>query len=166
MRLKDIVSITGKSGLYKILSNTHKGIVVESLDEKKSKFMVEANFQVAVLGDITIYTKDGTDLYLKDIFKKIREKDGDKTSVSHKGKPAELRAYFQEAAPNHDEDRVYPSDIKKIVQWYNILSDNDMLYLIDQEDEEEKEESSDASEVSEDEQDKGEDSSDEDRSEQ
>lgn len=165
MRLKDIVSITGKSGLYKILSNTHKGIVVESMDEKKSKFMVDANFQVAVLGEITIYTNDGTDLYIKDIFKKIREKDGDKTSLSHKSKPAELRSYFQEVAPNHDEDRVYPSDIKKIVQWYNILSDNDMLYLIDQQDEEE-EEGSGTSEVSEEEKEKGEESSDEDPSKQ
>lgn len=127
MDLSNIVSITGKSGLYQILSRTHNGVVVESLDDRKKKFKVDTNFQIAVLDEITIYTFDESDLHLKDIFYNICKKDGAKTSVGPKEKPAVLREYFDEVAPSHDEDRVYPSDIKKIIQWYNILSEQNLL---------------------------------------
>ncbi len=141
MALKDIVSITGKSGLYRIISRTNNGIIVESLDERKSKMKINTNFQIAILDEITIYTLDDTDLHLKDVFKNIYQRDGEKTSISHKAKPAELKEYFQEVAPNHDPDRVYPSDIKKILQWYNILSEEDSLGLQDEQESESGEES-------------------------
>ena len=146
MALKDIVSITGKSGLYRIVSRTNSGIIVESMDERKSKMKINTNFQVAVLEEITIYTQDGSDLHLKDVFKNIYNRDGEKTAVSHKAKPNELREYFEEVAPDHDPDKVYPSDIKKIVQWYNILSGHNMLDLEDEEEEEEKETGNDGEE--------------------
>lgn len=139
MALKDIVSITGKSGLYRIISRTNNGIIVESLDERKSKMKINTNFQIAILDEITIYTQDDTDLHLRDVFKNIYQRDGEKTSISHKAKPAELNEYFEEVAPNHDPDRVYPSDIKKIVQWYNILSDQDSLSFDEEEEEKESE---------------------------
>lgn len=130
--LKDLVSITGKSGLYRIRSRMDNGIIVESLDERRSKMKINTNFQIAVLQEITIYTLDGSDLHLRSVFQNIREKDGEQTSISHKAKPAELKAYFAEVAPNHDPDRVYPSDIKKIIQWYNILGRENLLEVIDE----------------------------------
>ncbi len=130
--LKDLVSITGKSGLYRIRSRTDNGIIVESLDERRSKMKINTNFQIAVLQEITIYTLDGSDLHLREVFQNIREQDGEQTRVGHKAKPPELKSYFKEIAPNHDPDRVYPSDIKKIIQWYNILSRENLLSVIDE----------------------------------
>lgn len=148
--LKDLVSITGKSGLYQIRSRTNNGIIVESLDERRSKMKINTNFQIAILAEITIYTQDGSDLYLKDVFKNIRAQDGDQTRINHKAKPAELKTYFGEVAPTHDPERVYPSDIKKIIQWYNILSRENMLSVIDAEDSnsEESEDSGDTNDES------------------
>jgi hypothetical protein len=80
---------------------------------------VGSNFQVALLDKITIYTLDGNDLYLKDIFEKIESSELEVPSANDT--PAELRTYFKEIAPNHDESRVYASDLKKIVKWYNLL---------------------------------------------
>ena len=130
--LKDIVSITGKSGLYQIRSRTNNGLIVESLDDKRSKMKINTNFQISVLEEITIYTQDGSDLYLRDVFRKIREQDGEQTRISHKAKPPELKEYFEEVAPTHDPERVYPSDIKKVIQWYNILSRENLLSVIDE----------------------------------
>ncbi len=140
MALKDIVSITGKSGLYRIISRTNNGIIVESLDERKSKMKINTNFQIAILDEITVYTQDGSDLHLREVFKNIQARDGDQTAIKHKAKPAELKVYFEEVAPNHDPDRVYPSDIKKIIQWYNILSSENMLDLENEEEENKGEE--------------------------
>jgi hypothetical protein len=133
--LKDIVSITGKSGLYQIRSRTNNGLIVESLDEKRSKMKINTNFQISVLEEITIYTQDGSDLHLRDVFRSIREQDGEQTRISHKAKPPELKEYFQEVAPTHDPERVYPSDIKKVIQWYNILSHENLLSVIDEDQE-------------------------------
>ncbi len=139
--LKDLVSITGKSGLYRIRSRTDNGIIVESLDERRSKMKINTNFQIAVLQEITIYTLDGSDLHLREVFQNIREQDGDQTRIGHKAKPPELKSYFKEIAPNHDPERVYPSDIKKIIQWYNILSRENLISVIDEGEEAEAEQS-------------------------
>lgn len=122
MELKDIVSITGKPGLYRIVSRTNKSVVVEALDEKRTKFPIHPNYQVAMLEEITIYTDSDEELTLKKVFENIHEKDGKTPSVTHKAEPVKLRDYFKEVAPDHDEERVYLSDIKKLLKWYEILS--------------------------------------------
>jgi hypothetical protein len=119
MDLTKIVSITGKPGLYKVIAETPKKIIVQSLEDPRKKIPVGSNFQVALLDKITIYTLDGNDLYLKDIFEKIESSELEVPSANDT--PAELRTYFKEIAPNHDESRVYASDLKKIVKWYNLL---------------------------------------------
>ena len=119
MDLTKIVSITGKPGLYKVIAETPKKIIVQSLEDPRKKIPVGSNFQVALLDKITIYTLDGNDLYLKDIFEKIESSELEVPSANDA--PAELRTYFKEIAPNHDESRVYASDLKKIVKWYNLL---------------------------------------------
>lgn len=119
MDLTKIVSITGKPGLYKVIAETPKKIIVQSLEDPRKKIPVGSNFQVALLDKITIYTLDGNDLFLKDIFEKIETSELEVPSANDA--PAELRTYFKEIAPNHDESRVYASDLKKIVKWYNLL---------------------------------------------
>ncbi|TAI49383.1 DUF5606 domain-containing protein [Flagellimonas allohymeniacidonis] len=123
MALDKILSIAGKPGLYKLLTQTRTGFVGESLLDGK-RVTVGLRNNVSVLSEIAIYTLE-EEVPLKEVFQKIKEKEnGSKTSVNHKAEKIQLEEYFFEVLPNYDEDRVYASDIKKIIQWYNLLLDN------------------------------------------
>jgi len=132
MALDKILSIGGKPGLYKLLTQTRGGFVGESLlDDKRVTVGLRSN--VSVLSEIAIYTLE-EEVPLKEVFQKIKEKEGgEKTSISHKAEKIELEEYFFEVLPNYDEDRVYASDIKKIIQWYNILLDNNITDFVEEE---------------------------------
>lgn len=123
MSLEKILSIGGKPGLYKLVTQTRSGFVAESLLDGK-KITVGLRSNVSVLSEIAIYTLD-EELPLREVFQKIQLKEkGGKTSVPHKSEKIELEEYFFEVLPNYDEDRVYASDIKKVIQWYNLLQEN------------------------------------------
>ncbi len=123
MALDKILSIGGKPGLYKLLTQTRSGFVGESLIDGK-RVTVSLRNNVSVLSEIAIYTLE-EEVPLGEVFQKIKEKEkGAKTSIGHKEDKLKLEEYFFEVLPNYDEDRVYPSDIKKIIQWYNILHEN------------------------------------------
>jgi Domain of unknown function (DUF5606) len=124
--LRDIAHISGKSGLYKILKPGRGGVIVETLDEKKQKEMVSSNARVSVLKDISIYTEDqNTSIPLGDILLKIRELHGEKVEFNFKSASNnQIFDLFSEIMPEFDRQKVYPSDIKKIIGWYNILSTN------------------------------------------
>ena len=126
MSLDKILSITGKPGLYKLLTQTRNGFVAESLlDGKKVSVNLKSN--VSVLSEIAIYTLE-EEVPLRSVFQKIQEKEnGGKTIVNHKDDKLALEEYFFEILPDYDEDRVYASDIKKIIQWYNLLHDNGVV---------------------------------------
>lgn len=118
--LKTILSVSGKPGLYKLLSNSKNMIIVESLVDKK-KIPVHPRDKVVSLGDISIYTETD-DVPLKDILLSMKQKEnGVKSSIAPNSKPEELKKYFEEVLPEFDRDRVYPTDIKKMISWYNIL---------------------------------------------
>lgn len=118
--LKTILSVSGKPGLYKLLSNSKNMIIVESLVDKK-KVPVHPRDKVVSLGDISIYTETD-DVPLKNILLSMKQKEnGVKASIAPSSKPEELKKYFEEVLPEFDRDRVYPTDIKKIISWYNIL---------------------------------------------
>lgn len=123
MSLDKILSIGGKPGLYKLLTQTRSGFVAESLlDGKKITVGLRAN--VSVLSEIAIYTLE-EEIPLREVFLKIQVKEkGGKTSVPHKSEKIQLEEYFFEVLPNYDEDRVYASDIKKVIQWYNLLHEH------------------------------------------
>ena len=125
MNLESIISVTGKPGLYKVISQIKGGLVVESLLEKK-KMPIHATDKVSALSDISIYTNEG-DMPLADIYDVIYKKTDGKPAVSPKAKPEELKAYMKEVMPNYDEDRVYVSDLKKLFLWYNLLAENGLL---------------------------------------
>lgn len=120
MNLEGLVAVSGKPGLYKLIGQNKSGFILESLDEQKSKTIVNmATAKLASLEDITVYGED-EDLKLKDIFEKMKVA----TKVPEaKADGKVLRAFFLEVAPDHDEARVYSSDIKKIVNWFHILKD-------------------------------------------
>ena len=135
MKLDKILSIAGKPGLYKLLTQTRSGFVAESLLNGK-KITVSIQNNVSLLSEIAIFTLE-EELPLRTVFSKIQEKEnGGKTSVGHKEDKLKLEEYFFEVVPDYDEDRVYPSDIKKVIQWYNLLHENG---ITDFEVEEEKE---------------------------
>jgi hypothetical protein len=131
MTLDKILSISGKPGLYKIVTQTRSGFVVESLiDQKKVSVNIHSN--ISVLSEIAVYTLT-EELPLREVLKRIRTKEDSKpTSISHKDSKDKLEEYFFEVLPDYDEDRVYASDIKKIVQWYNLLQKHDMLAALDE----------------------------------
>jgi len=126
MALDKVLSISGKPGLYKLVTQTRSGFLAESLIDKK-RISVGIQQNVSILSEIAIYTLE-EEMPLKEVFKKISEKEnGGETSVSHKVSKDQLEEYFFGVLPNYDEDRVYASDIKKVVSWYNTLLKNDLL---------------------------------------
>jgi len=130
MGLEKILSVAGKPGLYKLVTQTRSGFVAESLLDGK-KISVGLRSNVSVLSEIAIYTLE-EELPLREVFLNIQVKEkGAKTSISHKAPKIELEEYFFEVLPNYDEDRVYASDIKKIIQWYNILVAKNMANFSD-----------------------------------
>lgn len=123
--LKDIIAITGQGGLFKYISQARNGIIVESLETGK-RMQAFSSMKVNSLKDIAVYTKQ-EELPLEEVFKKISEKESGGASIDHKSSPDELKTYFLKILPDFDQERVYISDIKKMINWYNILQKHDLL---------------------------------------
>ncbi|RLD34944.1 MAG: hypothetical protein DRI73_03220 [Bacteroidetes bacterium] len=144
MDLKEIVAISGKPGLYKFISQGKNAIIVENI-ETKTRTSAFASEKVSKLEDIAIFTED-EESPLKDVFKKIFDREEGKETISHKSKPQELKDWFKEVLPEYDEERVYVSDIKKIALWYNTLARMEMLVFEEEKEEKEEKRSEDAAE--------------------
>ncbi len=121
MNLRGLVSLSGKPGLFKVIGQNKSGFILESLDGQKSKVVTNATSKLATLEDITIFGED-EDITLISVLEKMKEIAAEKAIPAVKADPAELKAYFSFIAPNHDTERVYVSDIKKIISWYAVLS--------------------------------------------
>ena len=126
MKLNQILTISGKPGLYQLQSRTRSGFLALSLlDQKRISIGLRKQCESALRN---CYLHLGRRRNLLKKYQAIKEKEnGQKTAVSHKATEDELEAYFFSVIPNYDEDKVYPSDIKKIIQWYNILIDKGFL---------------------------------------
>ena len=122
MGLNEVMTISGMSGLYKRVAQAKSGFIVESLADHK-RFTVHSTQRVSILNDISIFTTDD-DLPLKKVLIAMKKKTGNELPVSPKSDPVELKNYFKSVVPNFDQDRVYISDIKKIISWYNLLKDD------------------------------------------
>lgn len=121
MDLSGVISIAGKPGLYKVVAQSKNNIIVESLKEGK-RTPAYSTDRISALEDISIYTYED-DIPLKEVYIEIFKKEDGKKAPSHKESLNTLTSYLLEVLPNYDEDRVYPSDIKKLFQWYNLLHD-------------------------------------------
>lgn len=119
MNLDKILAISGKPGLYVLKVQTRTGFVAESLTDGK-KITVNLKSNVSLLSEISIYTYEG-EKPLTEVMQKIATKENKGQAISHKEDNATLSAYFKEILPDYDEERVYPSDIKKVLSWYNTL---------------------------------------------
>jgi hypothetical protein len=122
MTLAEIATISGKGGLFKVVAPTKSGVVLESLDEAKTKVVASASNRLSLLHEISIYTttKEGT-VSLEDVLKKVHTEFGNDLGIDAEADGNELRAFLKSVLPDYDESRVYVSDIKKLVKWYQIL---------------------------------------------
>jgi hypothetical protein len=125
MALKDIMAISGQSGLFKFISQGRNGIIVESLTDGRRSH-VSASAKVSALSDIAIFTNDG-EKPLREILNSIKEKENGGPTISQKSSNEELKKFFLVVEPNYDTERVYVSDIKKVVTWYNQLQELGIL---------------------------------------
>jgi hypothetical protein len=128
MDLSKIIAVSGRPGLYEINTQTRAGVVATSLIDGK-RITANASVQISVLGEIQVYCI-GKETPLLDVFVKILAfESGNPSSISPKSSSVELEAYFFKILDNYDEERVYPNDIKKILQWYNLLLSKKMITL-------------------------------------
>lgn len=138
MDLTKIVSISGRPGLYKLLTETKNGFIVESLSDGK-RFPVFASTRVSSLEEISIYSLKEDDLTMKEVFKAIKEKEEAGTTFDKSASVDELQVFFGEAVADYDPERVYKSDIKKVLTWYSLLKDADLLSFEEEEETETEE---------------------------
>ena len=132
--LKKILSLAGKSGLFKMISNTPNALIVESFADGK-RFPVPPTTKIISLNDISIYTEE-EDMPLKQVFKRILEQEQGSQAIDHKASAEQIKAYFSKIVPEYDKERVYVSDMKKMLQWYNILNEKQLLHFDETESEE------------------------------
>ena len=127
MNLKEILAISGFSGLYRFVSQGRNGVIVEGLSDKK-RMNASASARVSALEDIAIYTDD-KEVPLKEILRRIYQKENGGKAIDPKSSNDKLKKYFEEIIPEYNRDKVYVSDIKKVYTWYNILLAENMIDL-------------------------------------
>ncbi len=130
--LKGILSISGQPGLFKLVAETKNSIIVESLLNGK-RMPAYSTSKISTLSDISIFTETG-EILLTEVFKRISENG---KTVSSKASSNEIKAFFEEVLPEYDKDRVYVSDMKKVIQWYQLVSDLNLLVETEEEKQEE-----------------------------
>lgn len=123
MKFEEIASVAGKGGLFKILKPSKSGVILESMDAKKTKLVVGADSRVSIFSEISIYshTEEGATA-LEDVMQSIHQEFAGDTGLDKNSVPDELKSFLTHVLPDYDEDRVYVSDIKKLVSWYNLLA--------------------------------------------
>ena len=139
--LRTILSVSGKPGLFKLISQGKNMLILETLDATKKRLPVYAHDKVISLGDIAMYTDD-EEVALGEVLESVKKtENGAAASIDvKKASQAELHAYMAEVLPTYDRDRVHTSDIKKLIQWYNILVNNGITEFVAAEEEEATEE--------------------------
>ncbi len=129
MELKDLMSISGYPGLYRFISQGRNAIIVESLEDGK-RMSAYSTSRISSLEEISVYTEKG-EISLAEVFRRMHGYNEGKEAPGHKSPPEELKGYFEKVMPEYDRERVYVSDIKKIISWYNILLSHDLVSLLD-----------------------------------
>lgn len=138
MDLSKILSISGKSGLFKVVSNVKNAVIVESLLDQK-RFPAFGHEKISSLEEISVFTQ-GEDMPLKDVFKAFFTKLEGKPAIDAKSDNPALKKFFGEMIPDFDPDRVYVSDIKKMISWYNLLLEHNLIDFTEKEEEKKEEE--------------------------
>lgn len=139
MEFSDIAAVSGKGMLFKIVQPTRTGVILESMDEHKKKMVATMHNKVSILSEISIYTTDAEGATpLEEVMKKVHQEfDGD-TDLDKNSSPEELKAFLKFILPDYDEERVYVSDIKKVVSWYDQIVKQAPEVLADKQEEKKK----------------------------
>jgi hypothetical protein len=128
MNLEKLVAISGKSGLFSMVSNRSNGLIVEDLDDNKRFFVSARTHQFTPLASISIYTEDEEEtVELKEVFKKMKTGLDTYPLVDMKADSSAFRTYFENIMPEHDRDRVLISDIKKLTKWFSFLHERNLI---------------------------------------
>ena len=121
--LKEIAAISGMPGLYRLVSPTRAGVIIEALDERGTRSIASARNKVSLLQEISIYTQDyDKTVPLAEVFDLIHQQHGTGLALTGKSDDRDLAAFMAEVLPDYDRERVYMSDIKKLVNWYRVVS--------------------------------------------
>lgn len=132
MNLENFVSVSGLPGLFRMAANRSNGLIIEDLNTGKKRFASSRKHQFTPLESIAIFTDDGDSIELKEVFKVMLEKLETIPPAKANGKPDDLHEYFEQVLPTYDKDRVYTSDIKKVIKWFNHLNDQNLLSLAEE----------------------------------
>lgn len=146
MDFTKIIVVSGKSGVFKVIAQSRSGFIAESLIDGK-KMPISASNRITSVEDIVVFTETD-EVKLRVIFQKMKEFTNGGPAIDHKSPDAEIAGFFESVLPDYDKERVYVSDMKKMIMWYNLLQKNDILDFEDEE-EEKKEEKEDTTELSE-----------------
>ena len=128
MNLKDLIAVSGISGVFRIAGNRNNGLIIEDLDTGKKKFAPARRHQFTPLESIAIYTDDDSTELAK-VFSNMLEQIDDNPPVNPNAKPDDLREYFADVLPDFDRDQVSSGDIKKVIKWFNFLHERNLLSL-------------------------------------
>ncbi|MEM6263942.1 MAG: DUF5606 domain-containing protein [Bacteroidota bacterium] len=132
IEFKDVAALTGAPGLFHVVKADDRAIIVETLDDKKKRQMIRGNMMLSKLTDISIFTKEES-APLVDVLKAIKEKYGTELPVTKKSSKQELMSFLEEVLPDLDKERVYPSNVKKLLGWYDILTAEGVEFELPQE---------------------------------
>ncbi len=127
MNLEKLVSISGMSGIHLIVATKDNGLIVEDFDTKKKRFISARKHQFSPLESISIFTDDGDSADLSKVFQNMMDQVEDNPLPDPKSKKEVLLEYFEDVLPNYDKDKVYPSDVKKLIKWYSFLNERDLF---------------------------------------
>lgn len=135
--LKTVLAISGKPGLYRLVSRGNKMLIVETIDETKKRLPAHSADKVVSLADISIYTDDDNEVSLASVFESIKEKyDGKAVELSaKKADQSDIISFFKKVLPNYDTDRVRVSDMRKVLAWYNLLINDGMTSFVEENEE-------------------------------
>ncbi len=139
MDIKNLVVVSGMQGVHKLVSPRSNGLIIENMITGKRKFVSIRKHQFSPLESIAIFTDDGESMELKNVFRNMLDQLEDNPPIPPKSSSAELREYFLDILPNHDQDRVHVNDIKKIISWFTFLNKLDYWKREDKEAETKKE---------------------------
>lgn len=137
MDLKQILAISGQPGLFKFIAQSTRGVIVEALSDGK-RMNVPPTARVSSMGEIAIFT-DTEEVPIETVYRNIYEDTDGKETVSHKASEKEIRDYFEKILPDYDRDRVHLSDMKKVLQLYNVLQAQGLIDLEESEGEDRSE---------------------------
>lgn len=146
MEYREIVAVTGIGGLFQLLTTKSDGAIVRNISDKTTKFISARVHNVTPLESIEIYTT-GDNVRLHDVFRKMKESEGKVPPIDSKADNNAIKAYFDKVFPDFDGERVYVSDMKKMLKWYELLGSNDLLHFEDKAEESEAGEEASAEEA-------------------